>query len=379
MKGGKVMWVEKTKDNKYKFREQYKDPLTGNHKKVSVTFDKNTAHTRKEAQMVLERKIGDKLNSIVDGTIKSNVKLGDLSAEWLKDYALKVKPYTLYNATSRSRRIVKDIGKDVLVSKLTSKYLTNYLNDLIYKCNLKNGSVKHYKETLNVMFRYAVLHDYVKANPMHDVSVDYRKEEIADKIEEKYLEPEELKNVLEYLYNVNPVYGRFGEFLYLTGMRYGEAAALTWKDINKRTKPWGATVNGTIVRIPGKKAVKQDSPKTQSSVRTVDLPDRAVEILKEQHKLVSDGFIFRTADSSYLPEPTINGWLRLAKERYHINKKVSCHIFRHTHISKLAELGVPIYIVQQRVGHANDQTTKNIYLHVTRTAKEKYTNKLNLL
>ncbi len=34
------MWAETTKDGRIKFREQYKDPLTGKYKKVSVTFDK---------------------------------------------------------------------------------------------------------------------------------------------------------------------------------------------------------------------------------------------------------------------------------------------------------------------------------------------------
>lgn len=34
------MWAEETKDGKTKFREQYKDPLTGKYRKVSVTYDK---------------------------------------------------------------------------------------------------------------------------------------------------------------------------------------------------------------------------------------------------------------------------------------------------------------------------------------------------
>ena len=48
------MWAETTKDGKVKFREQYKDPLTGKYKKVSVTYDKNTNQTRRRAQIALE-------------------------------------------------------------------------------------------------------------------------------------------------------------------------------------------------------------------------------------------------------------------------------------------------------------------------------------
>ncbi|MCJ2002890.1 tyrosine-type recombinase/integrase [Lactococcus piscium] len=40
-------------------------------------------------------------------------------------------------------------------------------------------------------------------------------------------------------------------------------------------------------------------------------------------------------------------------------------MFRHTHVSKLAELSVPLHMIQKRVGHANKGTTRDIYLHIT--------------
>ena len=55
----------------------------------------------------------------------------------------------------------------------------------------------------------------------------------------------------------------------------------------------------------------------------------------------------------------------------HKNKKLSSHIFRHTHISKLAELEVPLHIIQRRVGHQNESVTRDIYLHITSRAKDK--------
>ncbi|EGP0010595.1 tyrosine-type recombinase/integrase, partial [Enterococcus faecium] len=45
--------------------------------------------------------------------------------------------------------------------------------------------------------------------------------------------------------------------------------------------------------------------------------------------------------------------------------------FRHTHISKLAELETPLYAIQDRVGHENSDITEKIYLHVTKGVKEK--------
>lgn len=64
--------------------------------------------------------------------------------------------------------------------------------------------------------------------------------------------------------------------------------------------------------------------------------------------------------------------LRRAKRDLKLDKKLTTHTFRHTHVSKLAELGVPLYIIQDRVGHKDAETTREVYLHVTKKAKQKY-------
>lgn len=42
---------------------------------------------------------------------------------------------------------------------------------------------------------------------------------------------------------------------------------------------------------------------------------------------------------------------------YNTLKTTPVTFFRHTHVSKLAELGVPLYIIQNRVGHADSDFT----------------------
>lgn len=61
------------------------------------------------------------------------------------------------------------------------------------------------------------------------------------------------------------------------------------------------------------------------------------------------------------------------------SKPLSSHIFRHTHISKLAEIGTPIYVIQDRVGHGSSKITQDIYLHVTKKMKEKLQSDLEKL
>lgn len=370
------MWVEKTNNGKYKFREFYKDPLTNKKKNVSITVSRNTRNTRKEAQIKLDAKITKRLHDIQYGKIKHGVRLQALSEEWLDDYKNRVRANTLANAKSRVRRIMWDIAPDTLIEKITSNYLANYFNDLLYKQKLKNGTVSHIKQTMNLLLNYAVLHDYLKTNPLERVRISYRKEDGSANPKEKFLEDDELHEILNYEYKVGKQYGRFCEFLYLTGMRYGEAAGLTPNDIVGNV----ADINGTLIKLPKQDAYKQPGTKTKSGMRKITLSKKAVDIIhKQQSDFPDSQFIFRTKQKYYMPEVTIDQQLKRAKKELGIDKKLDCHVFRHTHISKLAELGVPLYVIQDRVGHAEDKTTSLIYLHVTKKAQQKLDSKLDKL
>lgn len=49
----------------------------------------------------------------------------------------------------------------------------------------------------------------------------------------------------------------------------------------------------------------------------------------------------------------------------------SCHILRHTFATRLCESGVNIKVIQDVLGHADIQTTMNIYIDVTKDLKKK--------
>ena len=67
-------------------------------------------------------------------------------------------------------------------------------------------------------------------------------------------------------------------------------------------------------------------------------------------------------------------------KRIHIqDKNITTHIFRHTHISLLTEIGIPLKAIMQRVGHHNPNTTLKIYTHVTETMQKELSDKLQAL
>ena len=55
------------------------------------------------------------------------------------------------------------------------------------------------------------------------------------------------------------------------------------------------------------------------------------------------------------------------------------HSLRHTHVSLLAEAGVSLPEIMERLGHKNDTVTREIYLHVTKTLKKEAAQKFDRL
>ena len=55
------------------------------------------------------------------------------------------------------------------------------------------------------------------------------------------------------------------------------------------------------------------------------------------------------------------------------------HSLQHTHISLLAEACVALEQIMDRLGHSDDQITKNVYLHVTQEMKKEASQKFKEL
>ncbi|MFK4963863.1 tyrosine-type recombinase/integrase [Lactococcus formosensis] len=65
------------------------------------------------------------------------------------------------------------------------------------------------------------------------------------------------------------------------------------------------------------------------------------------------------------------------KKECNISKPLYSHIFRHSHVSLLAELNLPLKSIMERVGHSNTNTTLKIYNHVTKKTREEVIEALN--
>lgn len=151
--------------------------------------------------------------------------------------------------------------------------------------------------------------------------------------------------------------------LLATGLRWGEATALAASDLDLEATP--ATVRVERAWKRGAQGFNLGPPKSRKSRRTITLPAQLVPELQELAGRRGTGMLFVGPDGGRLRSEwfTARVW-RPAVEAAGIDPAPRIHDLRHTHASMLLGAGVPIHIVQYRMGHESIQTTVNVYGHL---------------
>ena len=354
------MWVEQIKGEKYRAVERYLDPMTGKQRKVSVTIDKDTRSARKEAQRILDQKIEAKCGTAEapqELTLKETV---DLYLSARKDI---VKPATYRAGKDCLPKVTKIIGEDVLISRLNAPYVMGRIRAVTDKPVTVNWYIKEVKKII----RWAYSQDLIESTSWID-KLALLKDDRKARIEDKFLEPSELKALLEALTNAK--HRALTHFLALTGCRIGEALALTMDDVE------GDYIHITKTYLYLDNLV-QDTPKTAESNRDIYIQPELAEFLKQYRKDrlqwqlvegVRSNLLFFGADGSHLIYQTYLDALKKASRS--IGHEITPHALRHTHASMLAAAGMSYDAIARRLGHAGEGVTKEVYLHVTQKLRE---------
>lgn len=376
------MWVEQKTNGKYLFREKYMDYLSEKEKTVSVTLDKNTRETRSKAQKLLLAKI-TKLKQNESRKIIP-IKFGVLATSWQDTYIKQVKTNSQLSIKANLRILIEVIGGESIAHKITTVYLNKKIESLVYgDKDISESYAKVLKTRLKAIFDYGITHGNLKVNPAIDVVIPKKSKESV-MVTEFYLEDDELTRLMDYLKVNNRRYYLLCQWLYLNGLRAGEGCAMQKTDVIINEDRQYCNVTGTL-EYHGKKIadqVKSTETKTASGMREIDLSKKAIAVYKEALSLSPDTpFLFVTSHNTPIQIGAVNQFFKAHKERMGFDKdrKISTHIFRHTHISKLAEIGVPLHVIQRRVGHSSEKITREIYLHITNKMKSDTKDLLELL
>ncbi len=374
--------MEELPNGKYKFFERYKDPYTEKLKKVSVTMEKKTPQARNQAAILLQEKIKQKLGEKQHSV--SNITFEKLYEEFEENWKHGVKNSTVYASKNVKKEILKQIEGDYLVRNIDRRLLQKVIDQLLQDGRSHNY-VSKIKFKLNQIMKFAIRMNYIDTNEMLFVETP-RKVITSDELRKKntkYLDQKEFKLFIQNLkdealcdYRITK-YIRIAKVLFLTGMRYGELAALNYKediDFSKKTIHIKHTYDF--------RQKERTTPKTIKSDRVITAPQKVLDIIKEQIiENATNGFDTDFIFINTLGETITNARVICALKRHGqkigIEKNITTHTFRHSHISLLAELGIPLTAIMDRVGHSDSKTTLEIYSHVTQKMVSDISSKLD--
>lgn len=148
-----------------------------------------------------------------------------------------------------------------------------------------------------------------------------------------------------------------------TGLRFSEATALTAQDFDldavqpvvRVDKAWKRGVNGSPDYV--------GPPKTDFGIRTVSLPAGVVPMMREVVVDAGD-LVFTTQPGEPIRSASFHDVWQPAVKAAGLGVKPTVHDLRHSHASWLIMRGVPLTVIQRRLGHSSIKVTSDVYGHI---------------
>nr|WP_258881777.1 site-specific integrase [Paenibacillus sp. sptzw28] len=319
------------------------------------------------------------------------------SEEWLMLYSGtgKVKVSTLRVRRHELDKLMPFFAK-LKMKDVTKQQYQTALNKLKAK-GFADNTLDGIHRTGRMVFKKALELDVIKTDPTAFAYVP-KVQKTVEQIEQaeavvKYLEKEELALFLRTAKDEgrDRDYAIFMTLAY-TGMRAGELCALKWKDVD--FEEHSITISKTYYNPTNNiRSYQILTPKTASANRSIEVDVaviRELEKLRQAQERLKYGksnyhdkdFVFaKTGNSAGYPEyiKIIENRMRRLLQLAGLNPSLTPHSLRHTHTSLLAEAGVELHDIMDRLGHKDDDTTRNIYMHVTKTKKKEAVQKFSEL
>jgi integrase len=230
-------------------------------------------------------------------------------------------------------------------------------------------TIANYHGLLAAMFKSAVEKGLITRNPCAGVKLPPVDDDIEDDDDKVFLTEQEFALLRECMREVDR------DFLAVavgTGLRWGELTALKVKDLHLDGAPPSLTVrrawksNGR-----GEFALEQHAgfylgkPKTRESRRRITLAPLVIAALRRACAgRGPDELVFPARCGRRLVHGNwYRGWQRAIKaaQAKGLAKTPRFHDLRHSHVAWLISAGVPLPVIQKRLGHKSIKITVDVY------------------
>ena len=375
------MFFKKLDNGKYRYYEKFYHEREEKWKQVSVTLKSKSRVSQAEAK----RRLALKIEKLLTAPTKEEVEkkqLGEmvfsqLLEEWKTIRSSEIKSSS-YRSEMKSLELFMETVGNLRISDYTTQIVQTYLMNL----NVQNSTRKNRKIYLNGLFNYAVKVGYISDSPVKGVVIPKQKAdyEKLQKAKDNFISREELGQVLSYCesHNKDKRYALAMEFIFLTGLRFAEFIGVRYQDVNFKANL--LTIDHTIDYVAHRYDERiLQTTKTVGSVRTIVLSERCLDIIEYfRRNCFDEECIFVTEQGNIMRQPLLYRFIKnICEVVLGGDRSYNIHMLRHSHISLLAEIGIPIKAIMERVGHRDESITLRIYSHVTKNIQDELREKLN--
>ena len=320
------------------------------------------AKTRAEAA----RKLTDALNARQEGlpVASGNTTLAGFLAQWMQDSVqptVRESTFVGYEVQVR-RHIVPHLGR-ITLAKLSPQHLQTYYRERLAS-GLSPRTVQLQHRILHMAMSAAVKWSLVPRNVVDLVD--------APRVARKPVRAFSVEQARQFLTQIAD--DRLAALYVLTlatGLRRGEALALSWDDFDVTRGT--IAVRNTLTKVAG--GWQLTEPKTEGSRRGIKLPAFAIEALRvhrvrqlEERLGLGEvwrdtGLIFVTVVGTH-----IDGTNLLRAFHRHLTRAglpaMRFHSLRHSAATLMLALGVQPKVVAEMLGHSRVGITLDVYSHV---------------
>lgn len=273
-----------------------------------------------------------------------------------------------------------------LYSKSMCEILPADIQAIINGTHLAKNTLRGIRSTASQIFRLAIENRAVDFNPAEYVRIP----KTARETHRDSLTDEQQRWIRETPHRAQ----RAAMIMLYSGLRRGEATALTWADVDLNAGT--ISVTKSVEMIHGKPVIK--TTKTEAGIRTVRIPQVLIDFLRSEKAKESPLCMYvvhsakgqmmtnqawRTMWDSYLMDLNVKYGYHGAANKFNPNGLVmriptfTPHWLRHTFASILYRAGVDVMTAKDQLGHSDIKTTLTIYTHLDKLYKVKHMDKLN--
>jgi len=321
---------------------------------------KRTGGSRAAAQRALKEAFRDRVGVDAGTDITSETRVRELAEAWFASLEQQ-SPTTRQSYRNRvDRQILPALG-ELRLRELSIGTVDRFLKTVTKRSG--PAMAKMTRSVLSGMCGMAARHDALDRNPVRDAQVITQPRKAAPK-SLTVQEVRQLRALMTYDdKTVERDLPEFVSFMLASGLRIGEASAVTWSALELDAGT--VEVRGTVVQLRGRGLVLMPTTKSSAGMRMLALPSWCVQMLRDRAELRSAGSI----DDPVFPAP--KGGLRDPSNTQADLRDslewcglpwVTSHVFRKTTATLLDDAGLSARAIAYQLGHAQPSITQNVYM-----------------